>query len=50
MKVNGQVNEVKQILAWAILGRVTIWQPQIFFSLAEKLGKLGKLGTFGSSV
>ena len=34
--VNGQINEAKQLLAWAILGWVTIWQPQYFFSLAVR--------------
>ena len=45
VRVNDQINDVKQLLAWAILGWVTIWQPQFFFSLAETLGKLGKLAS-----
>ena len=37
---DGQINEVKQLLAWALLRWVTI---KFFFSVAEILGKLGKI-------
>ena len=30
MRVNGQINKVKQLLVWAILEWVTIWQPHVF--------------------
>ena len=32
---NGQINEVEQLLAWAILRWVTIWYQYFFFTLAN---------------
>ena len=47
MKVNGQIDEVKQSRPRLILRWVTIWQPH-FFSLTEKIS--GKLGKFARSI
>ena len=43
MRVNGQINEVKQLLAWAILGWVTLWQPQFFLELGRKVWQIRQI-------